>query len=314
MGKVGTRVFAVVATALVFIAISGNGRVKAEEAELTIVRYGKLSVKSTVPDAKVYVDDTYKGPADNVIDSIMVGEHTISCRTDTKTVSGKFSVKRDETLRLEARFEENKIVVLVEHEKVEKVEPEKKVKAEPKIEKPKKAAVEVKHEEKRDPVEERRELHLNMIKVFFDNIDTQDVRITHKTNPKVIAKFGEKKDQTGTYYRTKKNILLCDAGPCQQQWSATFQYTDEKNVTDSIGLTWKQTVFNGITPAGTSKRDLLYCLNNDCKTLEDVTAAGAPLSAAMGRYRITWSKNSLVIRRSDIMKEITDSGGVVEAY
>jgi hypothetical protein len=182
-----------------------------------------------------------------------------------------------------------------------------------KAEKPK-PVVAAKKEEKKDPVEERRELHLNIVKVFFEDLDSPDVRFSHKISQKVISKFTEKKNKSGSYYRTKKNILLCEAGPCEQQWSASFQYIDEKGTGDTFSITWKQTVFNGITPTGTSSRELLYCLNNECKKLEDPTAADTVLSGNLGRYRIAWSKSSLIIRRADIMKEITDSGGVLEAY
>ena len=300
------------------IGLIGAGTAGAQESDFVIVKYGKVHVKSSLPETKVFVDDVYKGPADTVIENIIVGEHTISCRSEAQSVTGTFSVKKDEVLKLEARFDEGRLVPVVEKAAPEKIEPEKKPKVEaPKPEKPKKPAAEpkkaeAKREEKKSPVEERRELHLAFMKVFFEDVDSQDVRISHKANPKVISKFSDKKSQTGTYYRTKKNILLCDVGPCEHLWSASFTYTDETGKSDSFGLNWKQTVFNGITPTGTSKRELLVCLNGTCKTLED--AAAAPQAAELGRYHITWSKSSLVIRRSDIMKEVVDSGGAVEAY
>ena len=310
-----------IAAISVLLVLAGAIDIHAQQAEpeLVIVKYGKVVVKSPVPEAKVYVDDEYRGPADTMIENILVGMHTIACKTDTQTASGAFSFKKDETLKLEAHYQDGKLLPVVEKiEKVEKVEPEKKPKVEaPKPEKPKKPVVVavVKKEEKKNPAEERRELHLNMIKIFFEDIDSQEVRVSHKANPKVISKFAEKKRQAGSYYRTKKNILLCDAGPCEQQWSASFAYTDDTGKTDTIGLTWKQTVFNGITPTGTSKRELLYCLNGVCKTIEDTSVSdNASVAAEAGRYHLTWSKASLVIRRSDIMKEIVDSGGSVEAY
>ncbi len=300
------------------LVLAGAADISAQEAEsdLVIVKYGKLVVKSSIPEAKVYVDDVYKGPADTVIENIVVGAHTISCRAESRAVAGTFTVKKDETLRLEARYHEGKLAPLIEHEKVETPEPEKKPKKveTPKPEKPKKAVVEAKKEEKKDPVEERRELYLNIVKIFFEDMDAQAVRVSHKTNPKVISKYAEKKHQAGTYYRTKQNVLLCDAGPCEQQWSSSFIYTDETGKSDTFSFTWKQTVFNGITPTGTSKRELLYCLNGACKALEDATASDTQLEADAGRYHLTWSKASLVIRRSDIMKEIVDAGGLVDAY
>jgi outer membrane biosynthesis protein TonB len=305
------------------VVLSGIQGIFAQEQQpdVVIVKYGKLMVKSPVPEAKVYVDDIYKGRADAVIEDIPTGEHAISCRTEDRSASGTFQIRKDEVLKLEARYEEGKLVPYAEREKaekaekIEKPEPVKKPKVEaPKPEKPKKPAVEAKKEEKKSPVEERRGLHLNIIKVFFEDIDAPEARVSHKANPKVIVKLTEKKAQTGTYYRTKQNVLLCEKGPCEQQWSASFTYTDETGKNDSFGLTWKQTVFNGITPSGTSKRWLLACLNGACETLEDTAPSDTALSRDLGRYHLTWSKSSLIIRRSDIMNEVINSGGTVEAY
>ncbi|HEY6010988.1 MAG TPA: PEGA domain-containing protein, partial [Nitrospirota bacterium] len=283
---------------------------QAQEAEpdLVIVKYGKILVKSTLPDARVYVDDVYKGRADSVIENIMVGERVISCRTESQTVSGTFTVRKDEVLKLEARFNEGRLASHVERIEmpVEEAKPKPPAPKPPaaKPEKPKKPVVAAKKEEHKSPEEERRELHLNVFKVVFENGDNNAVRVTNKINAKVISKFTEKKDQTGTYYRTKQGILLCDAGPCERQWSATFVYTDEEGKGDAFGLTWKETVFNGITPQGTSRRDLVFCLSGVCKNFADVTAADVPQQLEVGRYHVTWSRSSLIIRRSDIMKEV----------
>jgi hypothetical protein len=295
--------------------------IQAEESEpeLVIVKYGKILVKSAVPDARVFVDDVYKGRPDSVIENILVGERVISCRTESQSVSGSFTVKKDEVLKLEARFNEGRIVSLVEREKPEQEEAEKKPKAAvpkavPRPEKPKKPVVEVKKEERKSPGEERRELHLNVIKIYFENIENEAVRVTHKINAKVIAKFAEKKSQTGTYYRTKQGLLLCDAGPCERQWSSTFVYSDETGKSDTFGLTWREMVFNGITPQGTSKRELVVCLNSACSNYADTASADAAQKLDQGRYHITWSKSSMIIRRSDIMKEVLDAGDSLEAY
>ncbi len=290
------------------------------EPDLVIVKYGKILVKSAVSDARVFVDDVYKGRPDSIIDNIMVGERVISCRTESQSVSGSFTVKRDEVLKLEARFNEGRIVSLVEHEKAEQQEAEKKPKAAapkvavPKTVKPKKPVPVVKQEVHKSPAEERRELHLNVLKVYFENIENEAVRVTHKINTKVISKYTEKKSQTGTYYRTKQGLLLCDAGPCERQWSSTFVYTDEEGKGDSFGLTWRETVFNGITPQGTSKRELLLCLNGACNTYADTAAGDTPQRLDLRKYQVTWTKSSVIIRRSDIMKEITDAGDSIEAY
>jgi hypothetical protein len=94
----------------------------------------------------------------------------------------------------------------------------------------------------------------------------------------------------------------------------TFTYTDEEGKSDTFGLTWKQTVFNGITPAGTSKREMLCCLNGACQTLVDTLPVEKPQLAELGKYQVTWSRSSLAIRRSDLVKEVVAAGGLVEAY
>ncbi len=167
--------------------------------------------------------------------------------------------------------------------------------------------------------EERRRLHLTIMKVLLEDVDEPQSRvslgITHKANPKVISRYVEKKHQTGVYMRTQFNVLICESSPCEQVWSAGFVYTDEMGKSDTFGLTWKQTVFDGITPKGTFKREVLYCLNGQCENLEDSnTSDASPVVAELGRYQLTWARHSLVIRRSDIVKEIMNAGGSVEAY
>lgn len=308
-----------IVAAICWLWFAATGGAPAQEPELTIVKYGNVLVKSPVPDAKVFVDDLYKGPADSVIENITVGRHVISCRAGSQSATSTVVIKRDETLKLEARFEEKKLVPVAEHV----AEPETPAKAEgekkSRPEKPKKTVAEAKKEdrkeERKNPEEERRSKYLNVIKLSFEDIDEQEARVNRKINPAVISKDIEKKYHTGAYYRTKKGVLLCDAGPCEQQWSSSFLYTDEAGKTDSFSLTWKQTVFNGITPVGTYKRELLYCVNGVCKSLlQDASSAGGPINADAERFHITWTRSSLVIRRSDIMKNIIDAGGSVEAY
>ena len=89
----------------------------AQEQEIVIVKYGTVLVKSPLPGAKVYIDDVYKGAAGVVIENVVTGKHAISCRREDKTVSGMFTVKKNEMLKLEARFDEGKIVDLSEAEK-----------------------------------------------------------------------------------------------------------------------------------------------------------------------------------------------------
>ncbi len=286
------------------------------ESELIIVKYGSVSVRSLTPDAKVFIDDVYKGAAENIIESVIVGDHFISCRTEKKTVSGTFSVKKNETLRLEARFDEGKLVAIaVPEKKVEQIEVEKKKKVEPvRQEKPKKPVpvVIVKREEPKDPQEERRKQHLTTMQIYFEITPSQEIHIFHKANQAVISRYTENKTLTGRYYRTKQNVLLCDAGPCQMGWSATFLYMDEAGKSDAFLLNWKEIVFNGITPSGTSKRVLEWCLAGVCRKLEDTGAADT--EQEMGRYKLKWTKTSVIIRRVDIMIESVTAGKSLSDY
>jgi hypothetical protein len=155
--------------------------------------------------------------------------------------------------------------------------------------------------------QERPAAHRSVFEAFFEDVNEPQSRISlgirHKADPKVISRYTEKKKQTGTYVRTQFNVLVCEEGPCEQQWSAAFVYTDEVGKSDTFGLTWKQIVFSGITPSGTIKRELNFCLNGKCETLEDPkadTAPGRPQDASFGRYHIRWSTSSLVITRLDV--------------
>jgi len=294
-----------------------NAVQQVRESELTIVKYGSVSVKCLIPDAKVFIDDVYKGAAENTIESVIVGEHTISCRTGSKTVSGTFTVKKNETLRLEARFDEGKLATVPVPEKAEQNEVEKKKKAEPvRQEKPKKPVpvVEVKREEPKDPRDERRRLHLTTMQIYFEITPSQEIHLDHKANQAVITKYTENKTLAGRYYRTKHNVLLCDAGPCEMGWSSTFLYMDEAGKSDAFLLNWKEIVFNGITPAGTSKRVLEWCLNGGCSKLEDSSATDTEQEMEMGRYKLKWTKTSVIIRRADVMSEIVTAGKSLSDY
>ena len=238
---------------------------QAPEPELMIVKYGSVQVQSSVSDAKVYVDEIYKGSVDEVVESIVVGEHAISCRAGDRAVSGTFQVKKNETLRLEARFDEGKLVAFKQPAKVEpmKAEVEKKKPEPVKQGKPKQPPVEPKRVERITPQEERRRTHLNVVKINYDVTAAQDVNVDHVAPP-VVTKYTVKKSKDGKYYRTKQGIVLCDAGPCELTWSASFIYTDETGKADALLLNWKEIVFNGITPAGTSKRELECCPRPSC--------------------------------------------------
>lgn len=284
------------------------------EPELTIVHYGSLLVKSSIPNARVLVDDVYKGRSDSIIESLVVGEHMISCRAEEgedQAVWGSFHIRKNETLRLEASFDEGKLTVLRE---AAKAEPEKKKPEPVKQEKPKKQVAETKRNDQKNPIEERRKQHLNVMRLEFDVTDSQDIRIDHEGGARVISKYAEKKNRTGKYYRTKQGVLLCDIGPCELTWTATFLYTDETGKADALLLNWKEIVFNGITPAGTSKRELECCLNGQCWKMQDNSATDTSQEYQVGRYSLSWTKSRIVIRRSDIMKEITDAGRSLADY
>jgi hypothetical protein len=144
-----------------------------------------------------------------------------------KAVSGKFSVVKNETLRLEARFEEQQLIDITEAERAEaarrkkaeaaKLEEQKKAVAEAKKPEPKKAEIkkhEPKKSETKNPKEAFRDLHLNIIKIYPET-EVPVLRVTSKVNPQVITKYSETKDQSGKY-RTKQGMLLCEAGPRQK--------------------------------------------------------------------------------------------------
>ena len=290
-----------------------------QEEVLTIVKYGSVMVKSSIPDAKVFVDDVYKGVAENIIESVVAGEHVVSCRAGNKAVSGVFNVKKNEMLRLEARFDEGRFVVIPVAEKVEvaKPEPEKKKKPEPiKHEKPKKPSpvVEVKREEPKDPQAERRKLHLTPMKILFEITPSQEIRVDHKANQATISKYTENKTLIGRYYRTKQNVLLCDAGPCEMGWTVSFLNASEAGKSDAFLLSWKEIVFNGITPVGTSKRVLEWCLDGICRKLEDTSTADTEQNLEMETYKLIWTKTSVTIRRLDIMNEIAAAGKSLSDY
>ena len=291
-----------------------------QDEVLTIVKYGSVMVKSSIPDAKVFVDDVYKGVAENIIESVVAGEHIVSCRAGSKTVSGVFNVKKNDMLRLEARFDEGRLVitpVVAEKVEVEKPEPEKKKKPEPiKHEKPKKPApvVEAKREEPKDPQAERRKLHLTPMKILFEITPSQEVRIDHRANQATISKYTENKTLIGRYYRTKQNVLLCDAGPCEMGWSVSFLYASEAGKSDAFLLSWKEIVFNGITPIGTSKRVLEWCLDGICRKLEDTSTVDTEQNLEMETYKLIWTKTSVTIRRTDIMNEIAAAGKSLSDY
>jgi len=298
------------------------------EPELVIARYGSVMVKSSVLDAKVFIDDVASGSVNTVIESVPVGEHVVACRAEGKAVTGTFSVIRNEVLRLEARFEEQQLIDITEAERAEaarkkkaeaaaaKQEEQRRAQEEAKKPEPKKTEAkkaEQKKAEAKDPKEAFRDLHLNIIKVYPET-EVPELHVSSKFNPQVVSKYSETKDQSGKYYRTKQGMLLCEAGPCKKEWSASFVYTDETGKSDAFLVRWRETIFNGMTPTGTSKRDLEVCLNGACQKREDTSASDTARELVMDRYALGWTKSLIVIRRSDVMKAIVETGGDVRNY
>ena len=191
---------------------------------------------------------------------------------------------------------------------------EKKKPAPVKQEKPKKPVPPPKKAELKNPVEERRNNHLNVMRITYEVTDSQDVKITPASNATVISKYSSNKNRSGKYYHTKQGVLLCDSGPCEINWSAKFAYTDENGKEDALLLKWKETVFNGITPAGTSKQELECCLNGQCWKMQEDSKTETQEFSIGERYRLAWNKSSLIIRRSDIMKEVLDAGRSLSDY
>ena len=297
-----------------------------EEAELVIARYGSVMVKSAVLDAKVFIDGVASGSVNTVLESVPVGEHLVECRAEGKAVSGKFSVVKNETLRLDARFDEQQLIDTTEFERAEaarkkkaeaaKLEEQKKALAEARKPEPKKAELrkpEPKKAEAKNPKEAFRDLHLNIIKVYPE-AEVPELHVTSKVNKQVISKYSETKDQSGKYYRTKQGMLLCETGPCQKTWSSSFVYTDEAGKSDAFLVRWREIIFNGITPTGTSKRELEVCLNGACQKREDTSASDTVRELSIDRYSLGWTKSLIVIRRADVLRELQESGGDVANY
>ncbi len=296
-----------------------------EEAGLVIAKYGSVLVKSSVLDAKVFIDDIASGSVNTVIESVPIGDHKVTCRSEGKTVSGKFSIIKNETLRLEVLFDEQQLIDTGEADRAAeaarrrkaeaaKLEEQKKAMAMVKKPEPKKAEPAKKPEPRKAETKNAKEafndLHLNIIKVYPES-DAPELHVTSKVNPQVITKYAETKAQSGKYYQTKQGILLCEAGPCEKVWSSSLVYTDEAGKSDAFLVRWREIIFNGMTPAGTSKRELEVCLNGACQKREDTGASDTAREFTIDRYTVGWTKSLIIIRRADVMKGILESGGNV---
>jgi hypothetical protein len=264
-----------------------------QEEEIVIVKYGAVLVKSPLPGAKVYIDDAYKGAAGVVIENVVTGKRAISCRREDRTVSGTFTVKKNETLKLEARFDEGKIVDLSEAEKAG---------AGKKKNKEAKRTEGEKRKEQKNGDEERTASSHDVIKVSFEYSPSNDLVVNHSLNPKTIRAFSEKKSRTGTLYRNKNNVVMCQVPPCRAEWAASFISVDETGKSDAFKLTWVETIYEYVSLTGVSKRDLEWCVNAACLNFLDPDASSRAPKPEIEQYALTWTKSSLAIRRTDGVK------------
>jgi hypothetical protein len=319
---------------LMFVCLAA-GYVQA--ADQRPANVGNIDVRSTLIGGRVYIDDVYSGDADVFIEDVPAGEHSVAIRHSGQVVRGQFTLKPGETMMLEGRFDENRLVDLKE---VAKEEAMKRADAERKAEAERKAA-EAEHKKTEPPVaksqdkkkveakkaapviaavkapksaeDDLRDLHLNIIRVDFEDSGVSDLKITPRFNTKVITNFNDGKSIGGKLYRSKQNYLLCESGSCYRDWTGRFFYIDEVGKRDAFLIRHKENVFTGVTPQGTSKLDMDFCLNGDCKRIS-FPAEGGAVQSRIDRYVLSWSKNAFTIRRADIMKEITDAGGKVPEF
>lgn len=296
-----------------------------------------IDVRSNLVGTRVYLEDTYVGDADLFLENVPSGDHLIIMRQGSQRINGQFSVKPGETLMLEGRFDENRIVDLkkvAREDALRRAEEERKAEAERKaaegareLEKKKQQAAapapEKKKPEPRKPVivaskpaksaqDDRRDQYLTLIRVDFADEGTA-VKITSRVNQRSTSNFTESDSTTGKLFRSKQNYVLCEGGDCFRDWTGRFFYTDDRGKRDAFLIRWRETIFTGITPQGTSKKELDLCLNGDCKRLT-YTPEGGAMQSSTDRYTVVWGKNSFVVRRTDLLKEITDAGGRVPEF
>lgn len=286
---------------------------------------GNFDIRSGQVGSRVYLDNEYKGDADIFIENVPAGEHIITVRSGSRTIGGQFILKAGETMMLDARFEEMRVVDLrdvareeaakraeaerrVETEKKGDAEHKKKEAAEPPVVKkpaPQKkiAATEAKKPQK-SPEQELRDAYMNILRADFTE-GGAGVSVAVRQNQKAVSGFTDSKSATGQTYLTKQGVLLCGTAPCVHDWMGRFFYTDENGKRDAFLIRWKATIFSGITPEGNAKREMDVCLNGQCRK---VIMGNQPNQHAMERYVVTASKTSFTIRRADMIKDITDAG------
>jgi len=309
-----------------------------QAAEERPANVGNMDVRSSLIGGRVYIDDVYSGDADVFIEDVPAGEHSVAIRYSGQVIRGRFKLKSGETMMLEGRFDENRIVDLKEvarEEAMKRAEAERKAEAEQKAveaeRKKKEPAATAKVEEKkkaepkkiapagakRSPKgaeDERQDLHLNIIRIDFEDVGATDLKVTPRYNSKVVENFNDGKSIGGKLYRSKQNYLLCEAGACYRDWTGRFFYIDETGKRDAFLIRYKESVFTGVTPQGTSNLDMDLCLNGDCKRITYSAEGGGAVQSRFDRYVLSWSRTAFTIRRADLMKEITDAGGKVPEF
>ncbi len=158
--------------------------------------------------------------------------------------------------------------------------------------------------------EERRDLHLNILRVDFEEAaDGVDLKITPRINQRIVTNFNDNALSSGKMYRSKQNYVLCQGDECFREWTGRFYYFDDTGKRDAFLIRWRETVFTGITPSGTSKITADLCVNGDCKRMSFDASSGPAVQSRVDRYVLALNKKALTIRRTDILKEITDAGG-----
>lgn len=271
-----------------------------EEQGLVIVHYGRVEINSPEPGARIYIDGVYMGDANLLIENVPVGVHTISVKLAELEAFGEFEVRKNETLSLTARLDAGRLFFAASPPKSRA---EKKDTAPRVSEETKKTAQRVETD--------RRRLFVNVIKTYFDDTQTNELRVTKKTNPKAVSGYTERTDQKGRYYRNRANILMCESGPCTREWASAFYYTDENGRRDAVRITWRETVFEYVTISGVSKAELEWCVNDTCRPVATGGKVDMGSESSIDRYTLTWKRPGIIINRADLVKEITSAGGRV---
>jgi len=106
--------------AAVLICLSSAGALaQHDKHEGTAESFGKVFIKSPVPDVKVFIDGVYRGPVNSTILSVRAGKRAISCQSGSVAISGVFMIREAHLNQWEARFDEGRFVQVLEKNKTE---------------------------------------------------------------------------------------------------------------------------------------------------------------------------------------------------